>query len=626
MTDSDPRTPPPRSGPDRDAVIGVAFRRSLLVFVGIAVVVVGAILARSIFQSEEERTAEAIRVEAPEVDDEPAPEVVDLSMPFTDQAAAWGVDFERDNGARGGKLLPECLGGGVAVVDLDGDERPDLVFVDGGDLLDLEPGPRIVVFRNARAEDGSPRFERVAGIPEMDGHGMGVAAGDVDRDGDADLYVSTMGRDRLLRNDSSPGEIRLADATAEFGVPSDHAWSTAVGFADVDRDDDLDLIGLRYVDWSPEIDAAVDFRIDGLGRAYGPPTGFAGTVPFLLLNQPVGPDGAGGRRFVEVGAANGLRQANPETGGPEGKGLAIAIVDLDRDGDLDVVGANDTTANAAWVNDGEGRFEERGRRLGVAFDRSGAATGAMGIDVATRPGRTGEETVIAIGNFANEPSSLFVRRPGEIGFFDDAATEGISGPTRRALTFGLLFCDLDLDGVEDLVQANGHLEEEISVVQSSQKYRQPGQVFRGLPGDRGGGFREVPLEALGDLGRPVVGRGLASGDLDLDGDLDLVLTQVAGPPLVLRNDAARGRGVQVRLDGTPGNPRGIGAELVATVGDRTVLRRIMPTRSYLSQVEPVAVFGLGDAEAIDRLEIRWPDGGTTVVDGPIGPGRVRYGR
>ena len=308
-------------------------------------------------------------------------------MPFTDQAAAWGVDFERDNGARGGKLLPECLGGGVAVVDLDGDERPDLVFVDGGDLLDLEPGPRIVVFRNARAEDGSPRFERVDGIPEMDGHGMGVAAGDVDRDGDADLYVSTMGRDRLLRNDSSPGEIRLADATAEFGVPSDHAWSTAVGFADVDRDDDLDLIGLRYVDWSPEIDAAVDFRIDGLGRAYGPPTGFAGTVPFLLINRQ---DDGGTTRFVDEAEDRGLRQPNPETGQPEGKGLAIALVDLDADGDLDIVGANDTTANAAWVNDGTGRFEERGRRLGVAFDRSGAATGPWAS--MSRPARAGRAT------------------------------------------------------------------------------------------------------------------------------------------------------------------------------------------------------------------------------------------
>ena len=622
---SDESSPSSSTGPrrDRDAIIGVAFRRSLYVAGGIGAVVGGVILARTMLDREPVREADTTVVEAPEIDTAPAPEVVDLSMPFADMTEAWGVDFVRDNGARGGKLLPESLGGGVAVVDLDGDERPDLVFVDGGDLLEDRPHDVVVAYRNVESADGSPRFERVAGIPAFAGHGMGVAAGDVDADGDADLFISMMGRDRLLRNESSAGEIRFVDATDEFGLPDEHAWSTAVGFADLDADGDLDLAGLCYVDWSPEIDAAVDFRIDGLGRAYGPPTGFAATVPFLFLNER---DDAGRIRFVEAGEQRGLRQVNPETGRPEGKGLALSFVDLDGDGDLDIIGANDTTANAAWINDGTATFEERGRRMGVAFDRSGGATGAMGLDVATRPGRGGEETLVAIGNFANEPSSLFVRRPGEAAFFDDAASEGISAATRRALTFGLLFTDLDLDGVEDLIQANGHLEEEITVVQASQSYRQPGQVFRGLPASKGGGFREVPIDALGDLGTEVVGRGLASGDLDLDGDLDLVLTQVAGPPLVLRNDAAVGRGVQVRLDGPAGNPDAIGAVLTATIGDRTLVRRIMPTRSYLSQVEPVAVFGLGDADAIDRLEIRWPDGEITIEEGPIELGRVRFGR
>ncbi len=609
---------------NKDEVIGVAFGRSLIVFGGIGIVVGGVLLARTLLDVEEQRVADEARVEAPTIDRSPAPDVVDLEMPFTEMASEWGVDFDRDNGARGGKLLPESLGGGVAIVDLDGDDRPDLVFVDGGDLLDDSAREAIVVYRNGMQPDGSPSFTRVEGIPSVPGHGMGVAAGDVDGDGDEDLYLSMMGRDRLFRNESSAGDIRFVDASEEWGIPDDHAWSTAVGFADLDGDDDLDLVGLCYVDWTPQIDAAVDFRIDGLGRAYGPPTGFAGTVPFLLFNER--PEGGGDPVFTDRAEERGLRQVNPQTGDPEGKGLAISLVDLDSDGDLDIIGANDTTPNAAWINDGSGRFEERGRRLGVAFDRSGAATGAMGVDVASRPGRNGEETLVAIGNFANEPSSLFIRRPGESGFFDDAAAEGISGATRRALTFGLLFNDLDLDGVEDLVQANGHLEEEITVVQSSQSYRQAAQVFRGRPRSAGGGFREVPVEALGDLGTPVVGRGLASGDLDLDGDLDLVLTQVAGPAMVLRNDASGGRSVQVRLDGTAGNPRGIGAVIHARIGDDTMIRRIMPTRSYLSQVEPVAVFGLGDAPALDAIEIRWPDGQVTNIEGPIEPGRVRYGR
>ena len=606
---------------DRDVVIAVAFRRSLYVAGGLGVVVGGVLLARTLLSSPaEERIVDETRVEAPSTDMSPSSEVVDLAMPFTEVTEEWGVDFVRDNGARGGKLLPESLGGGVAVVDLDGDERPDLVFVDGGDLLDPEPGAVVVAYRNTTSEDGSPRFVRVDEIPLLSGHGMGVAVGDVDGDGDPDLFVSMMGRDRLLRNESSAGRIRFVDGSEAFGISEAHAWSTAVGFADLDQDDDLDLVGLCYVDWSPELDAAVDFRIDGLGRAYGPPTGFAGTVPFLLVNEQ---DADGGIRLEDQSEARGLRQINAETGQPEGKGLAIAMVDLDDDGDLDVVGANDTTANAAWINDGTARFEERGRRLGIAFDRSGAATGAMGIDVATRPARGGVDTLVAIGNFANEPSSLFIRRGGEAAFFDDAAAEGVSGATRRALTFGLLFTDLDLDGVEDLVQANGHLEAEITVIQSSQSYRQSAQVFRGLPG---GGFREVPKDSIGDLGIPMIGRGLASGDLDLDGDLDLVLAQVSGPPLVLRNDASTGAAVQVRLDGPKGNRDGIGAIVSATIGDRVLVRSIMPTRSYLSQVEPVAVFGLGEASAVDRLEIRWPDGEVRSIEGPIVAGRHRFAR
>ncbi|MDE0888716.1 MAG: FG-GAP-like repeat-containing protein [Phycisphaerales bacterium] len=608
---------------DQDAIIGVVFRRSLWIGGLGGAAIGGILLARSLLGPGSSPTVDETTVEAPQVDREPAPEVTDAAMPFTDMAEAWGVGFQRDDGARGGKLLPETVGGGVAIVDLNGDGRPELVFIDGGDLTDASPGDRVVIYANRDDGDGATMFDRVVeGVPKIPGHGMGIAAGDVDGDRDVDLYISMLGRDRLLLNESSLDQIRFRDGTDEFGLSDDEAWSTAVGFGDFDGDSDLDLVGLRYVEWSPEADAAVDFRLDGIGRAYGPPIGFAGTKPFLLLNDTT----EGRRRFVEVGGERGLTQLNPETDVDEGKGLGLAIIDLDDDGDLDLIGANDTTPNAVWFNDGTGYFEERGRRVGVAFDRSGSATGAMGIDVANRPSRGGVDTLVAIGNFANEPSSLFVRRAGESTFFDDAAGEGISGPSRRSLTFGLLFTDLDLDGIEDLVQANGHLEEEIQRVQASQRYRQPAQVFRGISSNEGVGFREVPSAATGDLARPVVGRALASGDLDLDGDLDLVITQVAGPPLVLRNDATGFESVQVRLDGPDGNPRGIGSVLTASVGDRRMIRRIMPTRSYLSQVEPVAVFGLGPALAIDRLEIRWPDGEVTTVEGPIEPGRHRFAR
>ena len=593
----------------RDEVIGKAFWRSLFAMVAMAVVIAGVVIAwRSL------GPGDAVEVDRREVAQPSGPTAIDrrevVPMPFTDVAAAWGVDFSHRSGATGEKLMPETLGGGVAIVDLDGDDRPDLLFVDGGSVaaFDTDPHPMLVVYRNVPGENGEPRFERQDGIPNLSGYGMGVAAGDVDGDGDIDLYLSTLGRDRLLVNESTEGTIAFRDGSDAWQVPDEHGWSTAVGFADLDGDEDLDLVGLEYIAWTPEIDREVDFRFDGIGRSYGPPTGFRGTEPFLLINQ----DG----RFVEEGEARGLRQVNSATGEPVGKGLGIAIADLDLDGDLDLVGANDTTANAAWINDGNGNFVESGIPLGLAFDRNGMATGAMGIDVSRY---CGDKVIgIAVGNFANEPTSLFVNRPGFPGYVDDGVLEGIAADTRPSLTFGVLFTDLDLDGCEDLVQANGHLEEEISVVQPSQTYRQAAQVFRNMSGADGSGpaFAHVPPDQLGDLSRPMVGRGLASGDLDLDGDIDLVLTQINGAPLVLRNDTNdQPASHRVRLKGRAPNTQAIGAEVIVQCGDRTMRRTVMPTRSYLSQVEEALLFAtLG--EEIDRIEVRWPDGSRTeLTDG-----------
>ena len=354
----------------------------------------------------------------------------------------------------------------------------------------------------------------------------------------------------------------------------------------------------------------MDFRLDGIGRAYGPPTGFKGTRPILLVNE--------GDGFRSVAEERGLIQMNSATGEPVGKGLGLGIVDLDADGDLDLVGANDTTANAAWINDGTGHFTESGMQMGIAFDRNGMATGAMGIDTSNYRGDG--MLAVAIGNFANEPTSLYVHRPGFPGFVDEGVLEGIAADTRPSLTFGLLFADLDLDGREDLIQANGHLEDEIAIVQPSQAYRQSAQVFRNVSGPAGGGraFARVPSDQLGELVTPVVGRGLASGDLDLDGDLDLVITQIDGPPLVLRNDThAEPPSLRVRLLGRSPNVQAIGATVVATAGDRRCIRTIMPTRSYLSQVEEALLFAVPQDGGIDRIEVRWPDGTTSMQDGPF---------
>jgi hypothetical protein len=555
------------------------------------------------------------------------------SRVLRDRAAERGVDFRHVNGATGRKLLPETLGGGVAIADLDGDGDPDLAFVDGDAWPDGpaggERGRGIAIFLN----DGRGRFSTPPSPTGLEApfQGMGLAVGDVDGDDDLDLLATGVAGTILFLNDSDASRLRFREATAEAGLDVLDGWSTAAGFGDVDADGDLDLVVAHYVEWSPTLDEAVDYRLAGIGRAYGPPLGFAGERVRLFAN-----DGSG--RFEERTAAAGLDVRNPATGEPMAKALGLLFEDLDEDGDLDLFVANDTVANMLFLNRGDGVFDEVGAAAGVAFDRSGAATGAMGVDAARIEG-TRPALAIAVGNFANEPTSLYCRPAGVAGpprFADDSIPFGVSAATRPALTFGVLWSDLDGDGFEELVAANGHLEEEIARLQPSQTYRQAAQVF--AP-SRDGSQRlaAIPIERLGDLATPVVGRGLASGDLDLDGDVDLVLTQIAGPPLVLFNEpiesvepaaahgengdaeagadiARRPHWVRVVLDGPRGDASVVGAVVEIEAGGRTIVRRVAPTRSYLSQVERPLTIGLGDAGRIERLEVRWTGGGRTVLE------------
>ncbi|MGA0174908.1 MAG: FG-GAP repeat domain-containing protein, partial [Phycisphaerales bacterium] len=373
--------------------------------------------------------------------------------------------------------------------------------------------------------------------------------------------------------------------TIESGLAELEGWSTAAGFGDLDADGDLDLVVAHYVEWTPTIDEAVDYRLAEIGRAYGPPLGFAGETVRVFFN-----DGDGG--FVDRTVESGFDVRNAATGEPMAKALGLLVQDLDGDRDLDVFVANDTVANLLFVNNGDGTFRETGAASGVAFDRSGAATGAMGVDLARVSDRSGDRRMIAVGNFANEPSSLYADAfdaPGR--FADEAIPMGISAATRPALTFGVVWADLDGDGAEELVAANGHLEEAIGRLQASQSYRQPAQVFAFERGKSAGRMIELPREALGDLATPVVGRGLAWGDLDLDGDLDLVLTQIGGAPLVLFNEtreASLGEArpvvepapphwVRIVLEGPRGDASVVGATVRVTAGDRTIVRVVAPT-------------------------------------------------
>ncbi len=598
-------SPPSEAEPEDDSIIGVALIWSLVVF-GMLGVAGGGVAYFLLRENEETTTVEAEFV-PPAVRDTTDVQIPDL--PLVDVTQQAGIGFRHESGSYGDKLLPETMGGGCAIFDYDGDNDNDLLLVNSSRWpWDPRPDPvkaTMKLYRN----DGDWKFTDVtddAGLA-LTFYGMGVAVADFDNDGDRDLYFTAVGPNRLLRNDGG----RFVDVSEQAGVAGDaQEWSTSAAFLDFDNDGHLDLFVCNYVQWSKEIDLAQGFKLIGVGRAFGPPTAFRGTHPYLFRNL-------GNGTFQDVSAEMGVQVANAATGqaDPVAKSLAVAPIDVDRDGWIDIVVANDTVQNFLFHNQQGKKFEEKARLSGIAFDDRGTATGAMGID--TGYFRNDKTLGIAIGNFANEMSSLYVSMEQPMLFYDAAVATGLGPPTRLELTFGLFFSDIDLDGRLDMVGANGHLEEEISKVQSSQRYAQPPQLFWNS-GGRGAEFVRVGEDRTGtDFSQPMVGRGAAFGDLDGDGDLDLVLTACGGTPRVLRNDQQLGHHwLRCKLLGKSTNRDAIGGWIDVYCGGQVMSRQVMPTRSYLSQCELPVTIGLGDQTKVDRVVVRWPGGGEDEIVNP----------
>lgn len=600
-----PQTEPEEIAHVDDTVIGRAFKISaavlLLIAIGVAVTIV---MARR------KKPAGPVQMTAITA---PTPAVKAVAEPptvkFTDITAAAGIQFVHNNGAQGEKLLPETMGGGVAFLDYDGDGDQDLFLVNSTWWENKAPAGKSPTTSALYQNDGKGQFRDVTAGSGLDVsfYGMGAAIGDYDNDGRVDIFVTAVGSNHLFHNE---GNGHFKDVTSASNVGGDpKAWSTAAAWIDIDNDGDLDLYVANYVRWSREIDFEVGFKIDGTTRAYGPPMTFAGTFPYLYRN-----DGDG--RFTDISESSGVQRKNPATGVPSAKSLGIAPVDINRDGRIDLILANDTTPNLVFTNAGNGRFEEIGQISGIAFDSYGNTRGAMGIDAACY--RNDRNLAVVIGNFANEMIALYTQQSDPAQFTDAAISEGIGPASRLLLKFGVFFFDYDLDGRLDILSANGHLEEEINKIQKSQHYRQPAQLFWNSGADSGSCYVNVTADKAGaDLFKPIVGRGSAYADIDGDGDEDVIITQVGAPPVLLRNDQATGnQWFRFKLIGSTANRDAIGAWVHVKTGGVTLSRQVMPTRSYLSQSELPLSFGLGKDAKVEGIEVIWPGGAKQQVPAP----------
>ena len=474
--------------------------------------------------------------------------------------------------------MPEMMGGGVALVDIDGDERLDLYLVQSGRVGTRGTG-RNRLYRNR----GGGRFEPVpdAGA-EDDGYGMGVAAGDYDSDGDVDLYVTNYGPNVLLRND---GSGRFEDVTAFAGV-GDPAWGTAAAFLDLDLDQDLDLFVVNYLHWSPEVEQdcyATAFHITYCGpNVYDAPA-----MDLLYRNN-------GDGTFTDVTFDAGLDAAF-------GNGLGAVGADFNGDGLTDIFVANDTRVNQLWINQGGLRFTDECLLWGCAVDENGIAKAGMGV-AAADVDDDGDSDLLVVN--LEKQSDSFFRNEG--AYFTDATRAiGLGAPTMRHTRFGVLLADFDNDGRLDLFEANGKVQ--LSGPAEGDGYAEPNTLFRGTLSDARVRFRE--LAPVGGTATPLIhtSRGAAVGDIDDDGGLDLVVTNRDAAPYVLMNRAERGRWVRFTVLDRHGGHAHV-ATVAITVAGARLRRDVQPSASYLASSDPRVHFGLGEqAQALD-VTVRWPGG------------------
>ena len=502
------------------------------------------------------------------------------SRRFVDITSRAGIHFIHNTGAFGKKYLPETMGAGCAFIDYNNDGYPDIILIQGKDF----PGhvsrhTTLKLYRN----NGNGTFTDVtsrAGLAtEM--YGMGVAVGDYDNDGWDDIYVTGLGEAHLFHNEHN-GTFK--DVTRVASV-NNTGFGASAAWVDYDKDGKLDLFVTNYVKWSRDGD--IYCSLDGHNKSYCTPEKYKGDSSRLFHNL-------GDGRFEDVTQKAGLFD-------PTSKALGVAVVDYDLDGWPDLAVSNDTQPNKLYHNNRNGTFTEQGVQAGIAFSEDGVARGAMGIDSSDFD-RSGFPS-LAIGNFSNQMLGLY-HNEGNRFFIDIAPSSSVGRASLLSLSFGLFFLDYDLDGLEDLFVANGHIEPDINRIQPQVGFAELPLVFHN---EGQGKFQEVGQQ-LG-FTRRMVARGAAYADIDNDGWPDVLLSTNGGPAYLLRNEGASpNNAFRIRTVGTRSNRDGLGAVVRVTTKNGARWQTVHSGSSYCSQSELTLTFGLGKESQADTVEIVWPSG------------------
>jgi hypothetical protein len=511
-----------------------------------------------------------------------------LPVQFSEVAEKLGVTFKHENGASRDKLLPETMSAGVVIFDYNNDGLPDLFFVNGGSFVDkkVAASARHHLYRNS----GAGKFADVtesSGIGIF-GFGMGGCAADYDNDGWTDLYVTAVGGNKLYRNMHNNSFVDMTDSA---GVGAG-LWSASCAFGDIDNDGNVDLYVARYVDFAADnIKVCMLFQDV---RSYCHPNVYRGVPDLLFRNK-------GDGTFTDATKEAGVDKA--------GNGLGVVFGDYNDDGWIDIYVANDATPNFLFRNKGKGVFEEVGLWSGTAVGVDGKPLAGMGTDMGDVNGDGLLD--IFVTNLDGQTHSLY-KNLGKGLFTNVTFSSGIAEATLPYAGWGTAFVDYDNDGDLDVAVANGDVLDNAKLVRDNSSYEQLNLLLRN---DGAGKLASVGSASGSGFAIKKASRALAVADLDNDGDLDIVVSNVGGRADVLQNEGGtRSNSILVRTVGSSSNRDGVGARLKLSVGGKTLVREVKAGSSYLAQNDLRVHFGLGNASKADRLEIHWPGGPVEVIE------------